>query len=109
MRGLSELRRVGRIVPIDPAWIDGNEIDPERDAAALTWVSDTQLLMFLERLPLVQRQLQRRALAFLRTRLAAAGRDAVGSSDRLPMVVRDRSDEGVVASSRRRSLSAEAC
>jgi RNA polymerase sigma-70 factor (ECF subfamily) len=102
---VSSLRTQGRVEPIDPVDLDERreaEAEPE-DLRALTWVSDRDLLVLIERLPAVQRQvitlrfmfglhireiaellettpnhasvLQYRALGFLRQRLAAAGRE----------------------------------
>jgi RNA polymerase sigma-70 factor (ECF subfamily) len=103
---LRELRRRGRAEPVAP-----DELDREREAASerselsvLDWISDRELLMFVERLPEVQRQvlvlrylldlstaeiaqvldrslvdvrsLQSRAVRFLRARLAALDRTA---------------------------------
>jgi RNA polymerase sigma-70 factor (ECF subfamily) len=103
-QALNELRRRGRIEPQEPATIDrsreGACVDEE--LPALRWVSDRELVMFIDRLPLAQRQvlllrfmldmghaeiarllerspedvrnLQSRALRFLRVRLTALGR-----------------------------------
>jgi RNA polymerase sigma-70 factor, ECF subfamily len=102
---LNELRRRGRLLPEDPAQVDRRRQlgeDPSADMEALSWISDRELLMFIERLPLAQRQvlllrymldlsnseiasalnrspadislLHHRALKFLRGRLAALGR-----------------------------------
>ena len=105
---LNELRRRGRLQPEDPSELDRRRERglPDEDAvpdglAALSWVSDRELYMLVERLPLAQRQvllmrymldlsnrqiaavldrsaadvavLHHRALAFLRGRLAALG------------------------------------
>lgn len=108
---LRQLQKQGRIEVVEPA-----EVDRRRDQAiaeepmlrALEWVSDTDLLIFIERLPLHQRQIlalrfmmgldtveiakvldrkpatirraQSRALAFLNQRLAAIGRTSTSSS-----------------------------
>jgi RNA polymerase sigma-70 factor (ECF subfamily) len=107
---INELRKQRRIDPVDPAqisrWRDAEQ--PDDDLDALSWITDRELLMLIERLPLAQRQvlvlrfmlgmtstetaavlgrgatdvrnLQLRALRFLRERLAALGRHSV--SDR---------------------------
>jgi RNA polymerase sigma-70 factor (ECF subfamily) len=107
---INELRRHSRTDPVDPArlsrWRDAEQ--PEDDLDALSWITDRELLMLVERLPLAQRQvlvlrfmlgmtstetaavlgrgatdvrnLQLRALRFLRDRLAALGRHSI--SDR---------------------------
>jgi RNA polymerase sigma-70 factor (ECF subfamily) len=103
---LAELKKRGRVEVADPV-----ELDRRRDAAcdepaaqvgALDWITDRELLIFIERLPVVQRQvlmlrfmldlstseiarildrsptdvrrLQHRALRFLEARLTALGR-----------------------------------
>jgi RNA polymerase sigma-70 factor (ECF subfamily) len=103
---LNEFRRRGRVVPEDPVQLDRRRElseDSTGDVDALSWISDRELFMFIERLPLVQRQvlllrymfdlsngqiaaildrsppdvslLHHRALRFLRGRLVAIGRD----------------------------------
>lgn len=106
---LMRLRKEGRVEPVDPAELGrrrDRQVDPDtaRDDAerAMGWIRDNELLMFVERLPISQRQvlvlrfmldmsldetaqvlgrsaadigvLQHRALAFLRDRLTAVGR-----------------------------------
>jgi RNA polymerase sigma-70 factor (ECF subfamily) len=103
---VSELRRRRRLDVHDPAMIDRHResvLDgDEENLAALDWISDRELMMFVERLPLIQRQvlflrfrldmshseigrllgrssedvrnLQSRALRFIRARLTALGR-----------------------------------
>jgi RNA polymerase sigma-70 factor (ECF subfamily) len=102
---LNHLRDTGRMTTLDPADLDRRrEAElPAPDLDALEWVSDSELLLLIERLPLAQRQvlmlrymldltpreiaqltnmspnhvsvLQYRALTFLRRRLIALGRD----------------------------------
>jgi RNA polymerase sigma-70 factor (ECF subfamily) len=100
---LDQLRAKGRMQPEDPAELDlRRDAKAEEEVPALDWISDQDLLLFLERLPDAQRQvlalrfmldmttaeiasvldckpndvsvLQYRALTFLRDRLAAIGR-----------------------------------
>jgi RNA polymerase sigma-70 factor (ECF subfamily) len=105
-RAISRAQKLGRLDVTDPEEIDrrreadGDEI--EGDMQALSWISDQDLLLFIERLPLAQRQvlamrylmgmtageiaevvgrtpgdvrkLQSRAVGFLRERLTAVGR-----------------------------------
>jgi RNA polymerase sigma-70 factor (ECF subfamily) len=106
---LSQLRKRGHLELLEPSEI-GRRVaaDPGADAGedelpALSWISDRELLLFIERLPLAQQQvlflrymldlshaqtaavldrtvedvrnLQSRALRFLRARLAAVGRE----------------------------------
>jgi RNA polymerase sigma-70 factor (ECF subfamily) len=112
---LDELRRLKRIDPTESAEIDRERerqrTDSDDDLGALGWVSDRDLLVFIERLPLQQRQvlmlrymleltpteigqllsltpehvrkLQSRALEFLRARLTALGRTATGRPARM--------------------------
>jgi RNA polymerase sigma-70 factor (ECF subfamily) len=99
----TRLERRHRIELVDPAEMEREEtIDVSAEVAVLGWISDRDLLTFIERLPLAQRQvlllrnmfdlsyadtaavlgltqenvrkLQWRALQFLRARLAAVGR-----------------------------------
>jgi RNA polymerase sigma-70 factor (ECF subfamily) len=116
----SELARRGRVEPVDPATIRrDNPHDQhalEAQAQALSWISDKDLLLFMERLPVAQRQvlllrymldltqeqtaaalgrsyedvrkLQSRALRFLRARLSAVG--CAPTRSRPPMVRRLR-------------------
>jgi RNA polymerase sigma-70 factor (ECF subfamily) len=102
---LSVLKRNGRIELLEPDEVDRRREEPDEEMplTALEWISDRELVMFTERLPLAQRQvlllrfmldlphsqvasilgrtpvevrdLQRRALSFLRARLTAVGRD----------------------------------
>jgi RNA polymerase sigma-70 factor (ECF subfamily) len=57
---LTQLQRLQRVAPVEPAEIDNErERVVRRDGAAddvLSWISDPELLMFVERLPLAQRQ-----------------------------------------------------
>jgi RNA polymerase sigma-70 factor (ECF subfamily) len=102
---LGELRKRARLEVVDPAELDQRrEANGEtvEDASVLEWISDADLLLFTERLPLPQRQvlvlrytldltdreiatvmgrtpvdvrtLQHRALRFLEKRLSAIGR-----------------------------------
>ena len=101
-----ELRIAGRLEPMDPAELDRHREetgeDEELEVPALEWISDPDLVLFVERLPLPQQQvlamryllglgtseiaailgetpnqvavLQSRALKVLRERLSAIGR-----------------------------------
>jgi RNA polymerase sigma-70 factor (ECF subfamily) len=102
---LTQLRKGGRLVSEDPEDIDRRREQSTADEPslnALDWISDRDLLLFVERLPLAQRQvlllrymldltdvqtaaildrsredvraIQYRAMSFLRDRLAAVGR-----------------------------------
>jgi RNA polymerase sigma-70 factor (ECF subfamily) len=117
-QAIDELRRLKRIVPTDSAELDsqreGHRQDTDTDVddlGALGWISDRDLLVFIERLPLQQRQvlmlrymleltpseigqllgltpehvrkLQSRALEFLRARLTSLGRTATGRPARM--------------------------
>jgi RNA polymerase sigma-70 factor (ECF subfamily) len=57
---ISHLRRGGRVEPRDPFELDRQRGDidtaPSAELAALDWISDRELLLFIERLPLSQRQ-----------------------------------------------------
>lgn len=113
IKQLKKLDRVEPMDPLDISAeaARGSEID-EGDVTALRWIVDPELLMLIERLPATQRQvlalrymlglrssevaeimgcssnhvsvLQYRALAFLRARLTALGRDP-RRWDRTPM------------------------
>ncbi len=106
---VQKLRKSRRLEVTDPGKLDRSRDRDAPDEPApwvLGWISDKDLMLFLERLPLAQRQvlvlrfmlgmsareigdvlgrsevdvrgLQHRALAFLRERLAAVGRDTRG-------------------------------
>jgi RNA polymerase sigma-70 factor (ECF subfamily) len=119
---ISELRKRGRLELVDPADLaDQVAAEAESDDAALevlNWLKDADLNVFVERLPLVQRQvlvlryvfdlpyariaeildlnaanvraLQSRAIHFLRKRLAAIGRVPAGNGDRIEIQARTR-------------------
>jgi RNA polymerase sigma-70 factor, ECF subfamily len=99
---ISRLREAGRLEIVDVGdAIDERTAAPERDPSALSWLSDREMLVFVNRLPLAQQQvlvlrfmldltsqeiaevldisadnvrvLQHRALGFLRQRLGAVG------------------------------------
>jgi RNA polymerase sigma-70 factor (ECF subfamily) len=101
---LSQLQKQGRVDPTDPSVLDSWR-EGEQDSGglgSLDWITDRELLLFIERLPLLQRQVlvlrfligfghrevaailgrtesdvsvaQSRALRFLRERLTAVGR-----------------------------------
>jgi RNA polymerase sigma-70 factor (ECF subfamily) len=130
---LRQLRRRARSEPVDPSTIEiGCEeaVDVEVSADVLGWISDPELLLFIERLPLAQRQvlvlrylldlptseiarllersnddiraLQSRALRFLRYRLSALGRGPVRRSPRSRMS--GRRDMRLVLRARRFAL-----
>lgn len=100
---ISELRKAGKLEPTDPAELNErieDESVPDMDAAVLDWITDRDLAVLVERLPLPQRQalllrfgfglnstesarilgrnpsdvrmLQHRALEYLRQRLGAS-------------------------------------
>jgi RNA polymerase sigma-70 factor (ECF subfamily) len=102
---IQRIRHRGRLALVEPAQLDRVRDAPAEDdthVSALDWISDRELLMFVERLPLAQRQvlvlrymvgldnrdiaavlgrsanevrvLQHRATTFLRDRLTALGR-----------------------------------
>jgi RNA polymerase sigma-70 factor (ECF subfamily) len=108
---LALLQRRGRVEVVDPERLaerlEPSLVDDEAPLGALDWITDRELLMFVERLPLAQRQvlmlryladltdaqtaailgrsaadvrmLQSRAVRVLRERLAAVGRGAAPS------------------------------
>jgi RNA polymerase sigma-70 factor (ECF subfamily) len=114
---LRELRTRGRTRPTEPEALERGREDASfavPDVAALSWLTDRDLMLFVERLPLAQRQvlmlrymvdlplaeiaavlgrshddvrqLHSRALAFLRDRLAALGRTSLQrTSDKVRM------------------------
>ena len=130
-RAVSHLRKQGRIDVTDPENIhredDGNGNEPE--LSVLDWISDQDLMVLIERLPIHQRQvlalrymldlkvheiadvmgrrpndvsqLQHRALGFLRQRLTALGRaPAPGRRSR----TRVRTRQALVLRARRYAL-----
>lgn len=129
---LKHLRKHGRVEVEDANDIRGRReraSTGESELTALGWVTDRDLMLFIDRLPVVQRQLlvlrfmvdlsipeiaevlgrtsnevrvlQHRALTFLRDRLAAVGRDRPG--DR-PSRMRRRHSQAPVLRYRRFSL-----
>jgi RNA polymerase sigma-70 factor (ECF subfamily) len=113
---LNYLRSAGRLELRDPVELDRQREEPIDDAVArqaLTWIADRDLLLFIERLPLAQRQvlmlryaldltprevaqvldrtpgdvriLQHRALHFLNERLTALGRAPQRRGPRISM------------------------
>ncbi|MDX6632089.1 MAG: polymerase sigma-70 factor, subfamily [Solirubrobacterales bacterium] len=104
--GIQQAQRQGRVDLVDPATLDRRRdgVAPDAELHALDWVSDKDLLLFIERLPAAQRQVlvlrfmmglssaeiarvldrnpdsvrraQSRALSFLRRRLTAVGRES---------------------------------
>jgi RNA polymerase sigma-70 factor (ECF subfamily) len=121
---IDELRKRGRVELVEPAEIEALagvtaaslEVTEEAERAVLSWLSDSDLTVFAERLPLVHRQvlvlrfvfdlpaarigeilglsadnvraIQSRAIIFLRKRLAAMGRTPVGNGDRIEIAAR---------------------
>lgn len=112
---LNQLDRQGRVEVLEPEEIErrqeeAGEVEPAPGLPILDWITDPELLMFVERLPLVQRQvlalsfmlglrsaeigeilgrtpgdvrkLQSRAIVFLRERMAAIGREPDNRRDR---------------------------
>jgi RNA polymerase sigma-70 factor (ECF subfamily) len=57
---LTQMRRLQRVAPVEPATIESErDRAPDREASVdevLGWISDPELMMFVERLPLAQRQ-----------------------------------------------------
>jgi RNA polymerase sigma-70 factor (ECF subfamily) len=121
-QAITQLKQLARLEPVDPAELDlsleaAAPPQASEEAAAifsLEWIADTDLLMFVERLPVLQRQvlamrymldlsnkqiavllgrspneiavLQRRALIFVRKRLHAIGRRLeIGGADDIQM------------------------
>ncbi|MGH2956589.1 MAG: RNA polymerase sigma factor [Solirubrobacterales bacterium] len=128
---ISQLRKRGRVEPEDPAELEERrERSLEPELGALRWISDGDLLLFVERLPTAQRQvlalrymldlrtgeiaeilgrrpndvskLQHRALRFLEQRLRAVGREPRSRQRRLGW--RPRHRQAVVLRERRFSL-----
>lgn len=104
---LQQIQKHGRVDYVDPADLDRDRegaVEDEPQLRSLGWISDQDLLLFIERLPDLQRQVlalrfmmglstseiarvidrnpdavrraQSRALAFLRSRLSAIGRES---------------------------------
>jgi RNA polymerase sigma-70 factor (ECF subfamily) len=114
---LNELRRLHRVEAVDPREAERRFEERQDDdgdgepLSLLDWISDRELYMFVQRLPLAQRQVlvlryvldlsadetarvlgrstetvrqqQSRAVSFLRARLVAVGRDPKGRGDRI--------------------------
>jgi RNA polymerase sigma-70 factor (ECF subfamily) len=130
---IRELRRLGRIEPMDPdeARMQADTaVTDAADVTALDWITDRDLNLFVERLPLPQRQvlvlgflldlpddqvarvmgrsqvdvrsLRHRALRFLEERLRAIGRVPQGESTREPWTRRVK--KAPVLRSRRHAL-----
>lgn len=129
---INRLRKMGRLDVEDPATLDRRREHTDSgspDPAALGWITDRDLLLFVERLPLPQRQaltmryllgmtiseiaavmgrkpndvskLQHRALAFLRERLAAI---STAPRRERPARCRHRPKQAVVLRERRFAL-----
>lgn len=133
---MSYLRKQGRLEPNEPAHLDRRReeaaergVDQEL-GSVLDWITDRDLLLFVERLPLAQRQvvvlrylfgmsssetahvlgytpnqvrkLQQRAMQFLRQRLAAVGRGPTRHERRVR--VRVRPSQAYVVRARRFAL-----
>jgi RNA polymerase sigma-70 factor (ECF subfamily) len=129
---VSMLRKLNRLEVEDPAELDRRRerrAELGQDGWALEWITDGDLLVFIERLPLAQRQvlamrfmfdmrvkeiakalgrtpndvskLQHRALAFLNQRLSAIGRDR---GNERPLAARHRPKQAEVLRERRFSL-----
>jgi RNA polymerase sigma-70 factor (ECF subfamily) len=105
---ISQLSRQGRVEAVDPAELDRHreatslQADSDAELRTLSWITDSDMLVLVERLPIAQRQvlalrfmldlslkqaatvlgrtpndiaaLQHRAIVFLRARLTALGR-----------------------------------
>jgi RNA polymerase sigma-70 factor (ECF subfamily) len=130
---IGDLRKLRRLEPIAPEQMLARHESEEHDHAAqetLDWITDRELLMFVERLPEAQRQvlvlrflldlthsevatvlarspddvrgLQHRALVFLRQRLVALGRAPEYDNPRVRM--RRCRDHALVLRSRRFAL-----
>ena len=118
---ISQVKKQGRTDVVEPGVMADRgqaEVPPDLDLQMLGWISDNDLTLFVERLPLVQRQvlllrfmldlpfeeigrildrapedvrqIQSRALVFLRQRLAAVGRTPRGPGRRTGLVARTR-------------------
>jgi RNA polymerase sigma-70 factor (ECF subfamily) len=129
---ISELRKRARLELVEPAEI-ANQVAEQssgEELRTLSWLSDSDLMLFVERLPLVQRQalvlrymfdlpasdiaailglsptnvraIQSRAIAFLRKRLVAIGRAPSGPGTRIEVLARTR--QAYVLRKRRYSL-----
>ena len=127
-RLLDHLRTYRRVEPEDPGEIDRRRgaYSEEASVRALQWMSDSEVLLFVERLPPAQRQvvvlrymmdfttaeiaevldrspeairqIQHRALAYLQERLSAIGREPMSKKSRLGMYrVPLRRRQGLVA------------
>jgi RNA polymerase sigma-70 factor (ECF subfamily) len=108
---LSHLRKANRVEPEDPSVLERHrDLMAAEEAPSLTGIADADLILFIERLPLAQRQvlalrfmlglsvaetaevlelnaghvrtIQARALRFLRQRLTAIGREPEAHADR---------------------------
>ncbi|MDX6633752.1 MAG: hypothetical protein QOG26_1757 [Solirubrobacterales bacterium] len=115
---VARVRKLNRLEPMEPQELNerrGRNGDQEEEMPALDWISDRDLVLFVERLPLPQRQvlllrfqldlsntqvaavlgrsenevrvMQHRALRFLRDRLTAVGREP-RSGERRPRMAR---------------------
>jgi RNA polymerase sigma-70 factor (ECF subfamily) len=77
---MTRLKRSGAIEPAEPAVVDRVREEHEiADLPELEWISNRELLMFIERLPLIQRQ-----VLVLRYTLDFSLRDAAGILGRSP-------------------------
>jgi RNA polymerase sigma-70 factor (ECF subfamily) len=132
---ISYLRKHGRTEAEEPETMARHQereaMDAEQELPVLSWISDRDLQIFIERLPLAQRQalalrfmldmsadeiaqvldltptnvrgLQHRGLSFLRARLAAVGRRRTGEK---PIRMRGRFKQAPVLRARRFALRA---
>jgi RNA polymerase sigma-70 factor (ECF subfamily) len=135
-QAIDELRRAGRDEPVDPAELDrrreADHAGLEDEIPLLGWISDDELMLFVERLPLLQRQvlamrylleldnaeiarvlgrtqgdvrvIHHRAIAFLRDRLAAVGQGQEKESKEKPPQVSRRTISAPVLRHRRFAL-----
>jgi RNA polymerase sigma-70 factor (ECF subfamily) len=82
-QGVDHLRRMNRLEPLDPEDLDRVRDEPSGELGTLDWITDRELVMFIERLPLPQRQ-----VLMLRFTIGLSNREVATLLDRSPADVR---------------------